>query len=79
MDGSKPIAIRQVQVAGRTIAVELYRNRGGGVAARCLLGGRDMPIIDGDDEESVLAAVEDVLETLLFARGRRPVKRRDGA
>ncbi len=62
------IAIRHVRVAGRTIPIELFRNEGGSVAARCRLGAADTPIIDGPNEEEVLAAIEDSLEGLLFAR-----------
>ncbi len=68
MDRTNLIAVRHVQAAGRTIAVELLRNEGGSVAARCLLEDGEMPIIDGPTVESAVAAVEDALEGLLFAR-----------
>jgi hypothetical protein len=66
----RPIAVRNVKAAGRTISVELFRNECGTVAARCLLGSGDMPIIDGPTAEEVMAAVEDSMEGLLFARER---------
>ncbi len=68
MDRTNLIAVRQVKAAGRTIAVELLRNEGGSVAARCLLDEADMPIIDAPTADSALAAVEDAIEGLLFAR-----------
>lgn len=70
MDRTKLIAVRHVKAAGRTIPVELFRNECGTVAARCLIGSSDMPIIDGTTSEEVMAAVEDALEGLLFARAR---------
>ena len=66
----KLIAVRQVRAGDRTIAVELYRNEGGSVAARCRIGEGDAPIIDGPSEEEVIAAVQDALEALLLARDR---------
>jgi len=66
----KLIAVRQLRAGDLTIAVELYRNEGGSVAARCRLGEGDAPIIDGPSEEDVLAAVQDALEGLLLARTR---------
>ncbi len=70
MDTTKLIAVRQVQAAGRTISVELFRNACGTVAARCLLANDDRPIIDGATPEEVMAAVEDAMEGLVFARER---------
>jgi hypothetical protein len=67
----KLIAVRHLRAGDRTVAVELFRNEGGSVAARCRLGDGDAPIIDGPSEEEVLAAVQDVLEGLLLARARR--------
>ena len=68
MDKSKLIGVRHLTVAGRSIPVELFRNDGGSVAARCLLGGGEMPIIDGPSTEEVMAALEDAIEGLVFAR-----------
>ncbi|HUL60080.1 MAG TPA: hypothetical protein VLU43_12420 [Anaeromyxobacteraceae bacterium] len=65
---TKPIAVRHLRAGGRTIPVELYRNEGGSVAARCRIAAADTPIIDGPSEEEVLAAVADSLEGLLLAR-----------
>jgi hypothetical protein len=62
------IEIRRLEVGGRTIVVELFRNAGGSVAARCVLGDAEMPILDGPSAEEVMAAVEDAIEGLLFAR-----------
>lgn len=70
MADPKLIAVRQLRAGDLTIAVELYRNEGGSVAARCRLGEGDAPIIDGPSEEDVLAAVQDALEGLLLARTR---------
>ena len=46
----------------------LSRNEGGSFAAQCLLGNADRPIIDGASPQEVLAATEDAIEGLLFAR-----------
>lgn len=70
MNKSDLIAVRTLKAGGRSIPVELYRNRCGTVAAHCRLGA-DMPIIDGPSVEEVLKAVEDALETLLLARAQR--------
>ncbi len=68
MNRDQLIAVREVRSGGRKVAVELYRNEGGSVAARVLLAPRDMPIIDGRSAEEALATVEDALEGLLLAR-----------
>jgi len=70
VDKTNLIGVRHVKAGGRTIPVELFRNECGTVAARCLIGSADMPIIDGPTAEEVMAAVEDALEGLLFARAR---------
>ncbi len=70
MDTKRLIAVRHVRAAGRTIPVELFRNDCGTVAARCHFSSGDMPIIDGPTAEEVMAAVEDSMEGLLFARAR---------
>jgi hypothetical protein len=62
------IAIRHLRAGGRVIPVELFRNEGGSVAARCRIDEGDAPIIDGPTEAEVLAAVEESLEGLLAAR-----------
>jgi hypothetical protein len=62
------IGVHHLRASGRVIEVELFRNAGGSVAARCRLGAHDAPIIDGPSEAEVLAAVEDALEGLLLAR-----------
>ncbi len=70
MDKTKLIAIRHLTVGGRVIPVELFRNDGGSVAARCILADADAPIIDGATADEAMAAVEDILEGVLLARGR---------
>jgi len=70
VDKTDLIAVRHLKAGGRVIAVELYRNACGTVAARCHLGD-DVPIIDGPSADEVLKAVEDVLEGLLLARSLR--------
>ena len=65
---SNLIGVRHLRASGRLIAVELFRNAGGSVAARCRLGAGDEPIIDGPSEDEVVAAVQDALEGLLLAR-----------
>ncbi len=62
------IGVRQVKARGRIIPVELFWNDCGTVAARCLFGDGDMPIIDGPTADDVMAAVEDSIDGLLFAR-----------
>lgn len=73
MDRMRLIEVRHVQAGHRKIPVELFRNESGSVAARCLFGSADMPIIDGPTPERAMAAVEDLMEGLLLAReGRSP-------
>jgi hypothetical protein len=62
------IDVREVRSGGRRVVVQLFRNAGGSVAAHCVLGEGDRPIIDGRSAEEALAAVEEVLEGLLLAR-----------
>jgi hypothetical protein len=62
------VSVRQLRVGDRVIAVEIFRNEGGSFAARCRIGAGDAPIIDGPSEDEVVAAVEESLEGLLFAR-----------
>ncbi len=71
MTGTKLIAIRHLCVGGRTVVVELFQNEGSSVAARCVLGSTDTPIIDAPTADEALAAVEDALEGLLLARSAR--------
>jgi bifunctional N-acetylglucosamine-1-phosphate-uridyltransferase/glucosamine-1-phosphate-acetyltransferase GlmU-like protein len=71
VEATSLIGVRQIKAGGRTVTVELSRNECGTVAARCLIGSGDMPIIDGPTLDEVMAAVEDALEGLLFARARR--------
>jgi hypothetical protein len=71
VEANARIGVRRLRAGDRTVEVELFRNEGGSVAARCCLGDGDAPIIDGPSVEAVLAAVQDVLEGLLLVRGRR--------
>jgi hypothetical protein len=63
------IAVRELRVAGRMVVVELSRNEGNSVAARCLLDSKDTPIIDAPSAEEAMATLEDVMEGVLLARG----------
>jgi len=62
------IDVREVRAGGRSVVVELFRNAGGSVAARCVLGEADRPIIDARSADEAIAMVSDVLEGLLLAR-----------
>jgi hypothetical protein len=62
------IDVRELRSGNRRVVVQLFRNAGGSVAARCVLGEADMPIIDGKSAEEAMATVEDALEGVLLAR-----------
>lgn len=62
------IEVREIRTSSRRVLVQLYRNAGGSVAARFLLGETDMPIIDGASVEEALASAADALEGALLAR-----------
>ena len=62
------IEVRHVQAGGRLIPVHFFRNAGGSVAGRFVLGAQDTPIVDGPDPETVLEILRDVLDGLLLAR-----------
>jgi hypothetical protein len=64
----KLIAVRHLRAGGRLIPVHFFRNEGGSVAGRFVLGEEDTPIIDGPNPEAVLDLVRDVIEGLLLAR-----------
>jgi hypothetical protein len=68
MNRTNLIAVRQLRIGNRLITVELIQNEGRSVAARCVLGLGDTPIIDAPSAEEALATVEDALEGLLLAR-----------
>jgi hypothetical protein len=68
MDRSTLISIRELRFGDRLVTVELFRNEGSSVAARCVLGSGDTPIIDAPSVEEALAAVEDAMEGVLLAR-----------
>ena len=68
MDEKNLIGVRLIRADGRLIPVQLFRNDGGSVAGRFLLGAQDTPIVDGPTPEAVLALLRDVIEGLLLAR-----------
>ncbi len=68
MNQKNLIEVRHVQADGRLIPVHFFRNAGGSVAGRCMLGAQDTPIVDGPDPETVLEILRDVLDGLLLAR-----------
>jgi hypothetical protein len=68
MNRTKLIGVRQVRSGDRLVTVELFQNEGSSVAARCVLGAADTPIIDAPSADEALAAVEDALDGLLLAR-----------
>ena len=68
MSGEKIIAVRQLHAGGRWITVQFFRNEGGSVAGRAVLGAQDTPILDGPDADAVLDLLRDVMDGLLLAR-----------
>jgi hypothetical protein len=62
------IEVRHVVAGGRLIPVHFFRNAGGSVAGRFMLGAQDTPIVDGPDPDAVLEILRDVLDGLLLAR-----------
>ncbi len=64
----KPIAVRHLKAGGRLIPVHFFRNAGGSVAGRFVLGAEDTPIVDGPTPEAVLAVLRDVIDGMLLAR-----------
>ena len=64
----KLIAVRHLRAGGRLIPVHFFRNDGGSVAGRFVLGAQDTPIVDGPNPEAVLALLRDVIDGLLLAR-----------
>jgi hypothetical protein len=66
--GQKIIAVRHLHAGGRLITVQFFRNEGGSVAGRAVLGAQDTPILDGPDQEAVLDVLRDVMDGLLLAR-----------
>jgi hypothetical protein len=65
------IGVRHLKVGSRLIPVQLFRNAGGSVAGKFVLGAQDTPIVDGPTPEAVLALLRDVLDGLLLARKAR--------
>lgn len=57
-----------MEAGGRLIPVQFFRNAGGSVAGRFMLGAQDTPIVDGPDPDAVLEILRDVLDGLLLAR-----------
>lgn len=68
MTPKKIIAVRHVSADGRLIEVHFFRNAGGSVAGRALLGAEDTPIVDGPDPDAVLDLLRDVIDGVLLAR-----------
>ena len=64
----KPIEVRHLRAGGRLIPVQFFRNAGGSVAGRFVLGAEDTPIVDGPTPEAVLEVLQDVIDSLLLAR-----------
>jgi hypothetical protein len=62
------IGVRQLRVGDRLVTVELYQNEGKSVAARCLIGVGDTPIVDAPSVDEAIAALEDIMEGVLLAR-----------
>ncbi len=62
------IAVRHLRAGGRLIPVHFFRNDGGSVAGRFLLGAEDTPIVDGPTPEAVLEVLRDIIDGLLLAR-----------
>lgn len=71
MNPNRLIAVRHLRTKGRKIPVLFFRNSGGSVSGRVLLGRDDKPILDGPTPEAVLALAEDLLDGLLLARSLR--------
>ena len=68
MNQKNLIGVRHLRAGGRLIPVQFYRNDGGSVAGRFVLGAQDTPILDGPNPEAVLALLRDVIDGLLLAR-----------
>jgi hypothetical protein len=64
----KIIAVRQLRAGRRLITVQFFRNEGGSVAGRAVLGAHDTPIIDGPDPEAILELLRQVIDEVLLAR-----------
>lgn len=68
MNDKNLIGVRHLRAGGRLIPVHFFRNDGGSVCGRFVLGAQDTPIVDGPDPEAVLALLRDVIDGLLLAR-----------
>ena len=68
MNHQKLIAVRHLRAGGRLIPVQFFRNDGGSVAGRFVLGAEDTPIVDGPSPEAVLEVLRDILDGMLLAR-----------
>jgi hypothetical protein len=62
------IGVRHLKAGGRLIPVHFFRNDGGSVAGRFVLGELDTPIVDGPTPEAILELLRDVIDGLLLAR-----------
>jgi hypothetical protein len=68
IEEEKSLGVRQFRRGGRVIRVALFRNRGGSVAGRLLLGQNDTPILDGPTPEAVMELARDVWDALELVR-----------
>ena len=68
---SRLIGVRQIAAGTARIPVLLFKNEGGSVAGRLLLGDGDEPVLDGATAQAVLLLIGIVLPWALLARGRR--------
>lgn len=71
MTHDAPILVRHLEARGRRIPIHFFRNAGGSVCGRFLLGDDDTPIIDGPTPEAVFALIEGMFDTVMLARGVR--------
>lgn len=67
------IGVRHVCAGSARVPVLLFKNDGGSVAGRLLIGEGDEPILDGASVEEVLKLSGAVLAFALLARGKRVV------
>ena len=65
------IGVRHLSAGGAHVPVLLFKNDGGSVAGRLLIGEGDEPILDGASVQAVLEVTGTILACALLARGRR--------
>jgi hypothetical protein len=64
----KVICVKHFRRDGRVIRVVFFRNQGGSVAGRLLLGRNDTPILDGPTPDAVMDLARDVWDALVMVR-----------